>query len=191
MMLVAAVVVTAFAFAQNAIKASAKVGESAPDFALVASNGKTVKLSDYKGKYVVLEWTNHLCPVVVGHYQSNKMQKAQQWAKEKDVVWLGIVSSAPGKQGHVTASEANEIMKSKGHVVAAMLLDESGAVGRMYGAKTTPHMFVIDPKGTLIYNGAIDGDKVDNYVIQALTESMSGSAVSVPTTQPYGCSVKY
>lgn len=126
------------------------------------------------------------------------MQRQQKWAKEKGVVWLSIVSSAPGKQGFVSATEANAVMKEKGHSVAAMLLDPEGKVGKLYEAKTTPHMYVIDPKGKLIYMGAIDnmgrggsgGAKVE-YVIQALKESMAGKAVSVTASQPYGCSVKY
>ena len=178
--------------------AALEIGKGAPNFSLPDSNGKTHKLSDFAGKYVVLEWTNHQCPFVVKQYQGGDMQRQQKWAKEKGVVWLSIVSSAPGKQGFVSATEANAVMKEKGHSVAAMLLDPEGKVGKLYEAKTTPHMYVIDPKGKLIYMGAIDnmgrggsgGAKVE-YVIQALKESMAGKAVSVTASQPYGCSVKY
>lgn len=178
--------------------AAPEIGKGAPNFSLPDSNGKTHKLSDFAGKYVVLEWTNHQCPFVVKQYQGGDMQRQQKWAKEKGVVWLSIVSSAPGKQGFVSATEANAVMKEKGHSVAAMLLDPEGKVGKLYEAKTTPHMYVIDPKGKLIYMGAIDnmgrggsgGAKVE-YVIQALKESMAGKAVSVTASQPYGCSVKY
>ncbi|HMS54657.1 MAG TPA: redoxin domain-containing protein [Fimbriimonadaceae bacterium] len=172
-------------------QATAKVGQAAPNFTLTDSNGKNVSLSDYKGKYVVLEWTNHDCPIVVGHYKSGNMQQTQKWATGKGVVWLAIVSSAPGKQGHVTGPEANDIMKEKGHNVSAMLLDPNGNVGRTYGAKTTPHMYIISPDGTLLYNGAIDDKKERNHVIAGLEEAMAGKALTVPTSQPYGCGVKY
>ncbi len=175
-------------------------GATAPTFSLPASNGKSVSLDSYKGKYVVLEWTNHECPYVVKHYGSGSMQKTQKWATDKGAVWLQIVSSAPGKQGYVTADQANKLMKEAGHHSSAMLLDPEGKVGKLYGARTTPHMFIIDPQGKVIYAGGIDdkatasqGDLAGatNYVKQALEEAMAGKAVSVATSRPYGCSVKY
>jgi peroxiredoxin len=191
----------ALAVATAQVLAEPKLGEAAPDWSLTDTNGKTHRLSDFRGKYVVLEWTNHQCPVVVRHYRAGNMQATQKWAKEKGVVWLSIVSSRPGSQGYVEPAQANEVIKEKGHVITAMLLDPSGTVGRKYGAKTTPHMYVIDPKGILIYNGAIDDNPsartaeemkaARNHVVMALTESMAGKPVSVPASQPYGCSVKY
>jgi peroxiredoxin len=191
----------ALAIATAQVLAEPKLGEAAPDWSLTDTNGKTHRLSDFRGKYVVLEWTNHQCPVVVRHYRAGNMQATQKWAKEKGVVWLSIVSSRPGSQGYVEPAQANEVIKEKGHVITAMLLDPSGTVGRKYGAKTTPHMYVIDPKGILIYNGAIDDNPsartaeemkaARNHVVMALTESMAGKPVSVPASQPYGCSVKY
>lgn len=180
--------------------AGAKVGSAAPDFKLSDNNGKTQSLSAYKGKYVVLEWTNKDCPFVKKHYGSGSMQATQKWAKDKGVVWLSVISSAPNSQGYLTPAEANDLIKKEGINSKAIVFDSDGKVGRAYGAKTTPHMFVIDPKGVLIYNGGIDDkptpDKASlatakNYVKAALEESMAGKAVSVPTSQPYGCSVKY
>lgn len=179
---------------------AAKVGESAPDFSVADSNGKMHKLSDYKGKFVVLEWHNQGCPYVKKHYASGNMQKLQKEWTAKGVVWLSIISSAPGKQGYVSAQEGNAYLKQVNAAPTAVLLDPSGDVGRLYSAKTTPHMFVIDPKGTVVYNGAIDdkptADANDlngatNYVTAALSEVTSGKPVTTPATKPYGCSVKY
>lgn len=180
--------------------AAAEIGKTAPAFTLTDTTGKTRSLSDYSGKYVVLEWTNRDCPFVQKHYNSGNMQKTQKWATDKGVIWLSIVSSAEGKQGFMAGDDANKFMKEKGFHNTAMLLDSDGKVGKAYGARTTPHMFVIDPKGNLIYMGGID-DKATpnpediktakNYVIAALEESMAGKEVSVPTSRPYGCSVKY
>lgn len=176
------------------------IGKAAPDFTLTDIQGKSVKLSDYKGKYVVLEWTNYGCPFVAKHYDSGNMQALQKKWTDKGVVWLSICSSAKGKEGSMSAADWKT--KSAEHKAAgtAILLDESGTVGKSYGAKTTPHMFVIDPSGTLIYKGAID-DKptykqadvkgAKNYVDAALTESMGGKPVSMNSTESYGCSVKY
>jgi peroxiredoxin len=183
-----------------AVFAAATVGQPAPDFSIVDSNGKTHKLSDYKGKFVVLEWHNQGCPYVKKHYGSGNMQRLQKEWTGKGVAWLSILSSAPGKQGFVSAQEENMFLKSSGAAPTAALLDPNGDVGRLYSAKTTPHMIVIDPKGNIIYNGAIDdrptadpGDiqGASNYVSAALTESMAGKPVSVATTKPYGCTVKY
>jgi peroxiredoxin len=177
-----------------------RVGELAPAFTATDSNGKAVSLADYKGKFVVLEWHNNGCPYVQKHYNGGNMQKLQKEWTAKGVVWLTVVSSAPGKQGYVTAPEANAYAKDKNAAPTAILLDPSGEIGHAYDSKTSPHMFIVDPKGVLIYNGAIDdkptSDQADlagakNYVSLALTEAMAGKAVSEPTTRPYGCSVKY
>ena len=179
---------------------AAKVGEAAPAFTGVDSNGKAVSLAQFKGKFVVLEWHNHGCPYVKKHYGSGNLPKLQKEWTGKGVVWLAVVSSAPGKEGHVDGAGANANMKQAGAAPTATVLDAKGEIGRLYGAKTTPHMFIVSPQGTLIYNGAIDdkpstdaGDIATskNYVSQALTEALSGKPVSVASTAPYGCSVKY
>ncbi|MFN5609705.1 MAG: redoxin domain-containing protein [Holosporales bacterium] len=180
--------------------AAPTVGQPAPVFTAVDSTGKTVKLSDYLGKTVVLEWTNHECPFVRKFYDGGTMQALQQNAAKNGIVWLSVISSAPGKQGHVTPAQANEITASRKAAPAAVLLDESGALGRLYDARTTPNMFIINKKGTLVYAGAIDSNPssdpkdipaATNYVTQALGEMAEGKAISVATTKPYGCSVKY
>ena len=179
---------------------AARVGEPAPDFTATDSNGKVHKLSEYQGKFVVLEWTNRGCPYTQKHYNSGNMQRLQREWTGRGVIWLTVISSAPGKQGYVTASEENAYLKQVNAVPTAVLMDPTGALGHLYDAKTTPHMFIINPQGTLIYNGAIDDrpttDLADvngakNYVTAALVEATSGKAVSTPTSRPYGCSVKY
>jgi len=178
----------------------AKVGQSAPQFDLLDTKGKTIKLSDNKGKYVVLEWFNQSCPFVKKHYESGNMQKLQKEYTGKGVIWLSICSSAPGKPGNCTAAEYNEMFAAKNAAPSAILTDTNGVVGHLYGAKTTPAMYVIDPKGILIYAGAIDDipgvditeiSQAQNYVKAALDESMSGKPVKVSQTKSYGCSVKY
>ena len=178
----------------------AVVGKPAPDFTLTGTTGQAWSLSAFKGKFMVLEWFNNDCPFVRKHYGSGNMQELQATYTEKGVIWLTIVSSAPGKQGHVSPEQANAIIKERGASQTAMLLDPDGRLGQLYGAKTTPHMFVIGPDGTLLYAGAIDdrpsteqGDipGATNYVRQALDEAMAGRSVSVPVTRSYGCSVKY
>jgi peroxiredoxin len=180
--------------------ATVRVGSPAPNFTAKTSTGQTVSLSDYKGKVVVLEWTNHECPFVVKHYSTGNMQKLQQEAKAKGVVWFSVVSSAPGQQGFVTAEQANAVVKEKKASPTAVLLDPDGTLGKLYGARTTPHMFVIDKAGQLQYMGAIDDapslanqdvTKANNYVRAALGQIMAGQKVTTSTTQPYGCSVKY
>jgi peroxiredoxin len=180
--------------------ASARIGNPAPDFVGSDSNGKGVALKDLRGHIVVLEWSNNQCPFVGKHYRSGNMQALQKEATSKGVVWLTVLSSAPGEQGNVTAAEANELTRSRGAAPTAVILDSSGVIGRAYGARTTPHMFVIDKTGTLVYMGGIDDrattDVADiapakNYVRLALTAVMSGTAVADPITRPYGCSVKY
>jgi hypothetical protein len=179
---------------------AATVGQPAPAFTLTDSKGQTHSLADFKGKTVVLEWTNHECPFVKKHYGAENMQAQQGSAGADGVVWLTINSGAAGKQGHVDAAGAEAVMARDGFKAAAYLLDASGDTGRAYAAKTTPHMYVIDGEGVLRYNGAIDSipsadqadiPKATQYVTQALGELAAGKAVSVASTQPYGCSVKY
>lgn len=182
------------------VSAKPVIGQPAPDFTAVDANGKTHSLSEFKGKTVVLEWNNPECPFVKKHYGAGNMQKQQADATGKGVVWLSINSSAPGKQGSMDGAAANAQLAKSGAKPTAYLLDADGKVGHTYGARTTPHMFVIDPNGVLQYMGAIDStptaDSDDipsstQYVSQALAELSAGKAVSVPTSEPYGCSVKY
>ena len=189
----------AVAFAASAY-AKPEVGKPAPDFTLQDISGKKHELSDYKGKYVVLEWVNFGCPFVKKHYGSENMQKLQKEFSEKGVVWLSICSSAPGKQGNETPDAAKKGISKFGWAASAYLEDEDGKVGKLYNAKTTPQMFVVDPKGTLIYAGAIDNKPTpdpstvegsNNYVKAALSEATTGKSVSVPSTKPYGCPVHY
>lgn len=177
-----------------------KLGKSAPSFSLQDVSGKTHKLKDYRGKYVVLEWTNYDCPFVKKHYNSGNMQSLQKTYTEKDVVWLSINSSAPGKQGNFTQDEITKRSKVHGTSFSAYLMDQDGKVGKKYGAKTTPHMFVIDPKGKLIYMGGIDDVKstdvndiagATNYVAAALDAALAGKEIVVSSSKPYGCGVKY
>ena len=180
--------------------AAVEPGEEAPDFTLTDSKGTSHKLSDFRGKLVVLEWLNHECPFVKKHYSGGNMQKLQQEYTAKGVVWLSIISSAPGKQGHRTGPQAEADTKDKNAAPTAVLLDPSGEVGKKYDAKTTPEMFVLDKEGKVIYAGAIDSikstdsadiAKAENHVRQALDAALAGQPVSTPKTQPYGCSVKY
>lgn len=180
--------------------AAVKPGEPAPAFSANDSNGKTVQLSDFKGKYVVLEWTNDGCPFVRKHYSSGNMQATQKEAIAQGAVWLSVISSAPGREGFVDGAAANKLTRDRGAAPTHVLLDPKGDLGHLYGAKTTPHMFVIDREGRLIYAGAIDSiasadaDDINgatNYVKTALAESMAGKPVSHPLTHSYGCSVKY
>jgi hypothetical protein len=179
---------------------AARPGEAAPDFIAADSNGKPVKLSGFKGKIVVLEWNNPGCPFVQKHYDSGNMQRTQQVAAEAGAVWLTVNSGAPGKQGHLNGVGANGFVKSKGAKPTAYLLDHKGVVGRLYGAKTTPEMVVIDTAGKIAYQGGIDdkatADPADirtarNHVLAALKELSAGKPVSVAQSRPYGCSVKY
>ena len=186
--------------AQNTAPASAMIGQPAPNFTLQGGDGKSHSLADYKGKFVVLEWTNPNCPFVHKFYDSGAMQKLQKKETAKGVVWLRINSSAIGKTDYQTASDLASYEK-KNHVAStASLLDPDGQVGHTYGARTTPHMFVINPKGVLIYAGGIDNKPspnpadiatAKNYVTAALDEAMAGKPVTTPTARPYGCSVKY
>jgi peroxiredoxin len=179
---------------------AAQIGSQAPDFRGTDSSGKTQTLDQYSGKYVVLEWHNHDCPYTIKHYQSGNMQSLQKDWTAKGVVWLTVISSAPGQQGYVSANQENAYMKKMGAQPTAAILDPKGEIGHLYDAKTIPNMYVIDPSGKLIYAGAIDDhptpDMSDiklskNYVSLALTEAMQGQSVQTPVTRPYGCSVKY
>ncbi len=183
-----------------AAHAAPQLGQPAPDFTLSDQSGKPVKLSDAKGKLVVLEWFNKGCPFVRKHYDSKNMQGLQKKYAKKGVVWYTVTTGKKGKEGHMTPAEAAAQMKSEGMGSKAILLDESGDVGRLYSAKTTPHMFVVDKKGALIYMGGIDDtaspDPADikgskNFVAAALDEALAGKPVSTPSAPPYGCSVKY
>jgi peroxiredoxin len=194
-----AVLATAVALASSTGTA-ARVGEPAPGFTAMDSNGKQQSLGDFRGRIVVLEWHNLDCPFVKKHYGTDNMQALQREWTGKGVAWLTIISSAPGQQGHLTAEQANEHFAEQKGAQTAVLLDPEGTVGRLYEAKTTPHMFVIDPEGRLVYNGAIDdkptADVADvltakNYLSAALSEAAAGKPVSSPTSRPYGCSVKY
>jgi len=180
--------------------ASLRVGEPAPDFEGVDTGGNVQRLADYRGKTVVLEWTNHDCPFVRKHYNAGNMQAQQREAAAQDVVWLSVISSAPGKQGHVSPAQADELTRNRNAEPHAVILDTEGRIGRAYHAKTTPHMFIIDPAGKLVYMGGIDSIATANpddipgatqYVRTALQEMAAGKPVSTPVTRPYGCSVKY
>ena len=176
------------------------IGQPAPAFTATDTKGVSHSLSDFRGKTVVLEWTNHDCPYVKKHYETGNMQALQKDATGDGVVWLTIISSAPGKQGYVSPEEADGLTASRDAAPTAVLLDSEGTVGKEYSARTTPHMFVIDPEGTLVYMGGIDdrptSAKADvqgarNYVREALTAVESGQEVPQSTSRPYGCSVKY
>ena len=183
-----------------ALAAGPQVGKPAPAFSAQDSDGRTVRLSDYAGKTVVLEWTNHDCPFVMKHYGAHAMQALQKKWTGQGVVWLSVISSAPGEQGAVDGAQANRLTKTREAAPSAVLLDPTGTIGRAYDAKTTPHMFIITPDGTLAYQGGIDdkpsADPADlktarNHVEAALTELAAGKPVSVRTAKPYGCTVKY
>jgi peroxiredoxin len=179
---------------------AAKVGDPAPPFTGTDTRGTAHSLAGLRGKWVVLEWHNQGCPYVKKHYDSGNMQKLQREWTAKGVVWLTVISSAAGKQGHVTPADADAYVAARKAAPTAVLLDPLGTIGLAYEAKTTPHMFVIDPQGRLVYAGAIDDapttDTADvatakNYVSAALTEAMAGKAVTTPSTKAYGCGIKY
>ena len=187
-------------FWHGAAAAEPVVGQPAPDFTVVDSDGRTQTLSDYRGKTVVLEWTNHDCPYVRKHYSTGNMQTLQKDAAGKGIVWLSVISSAPGTQGYVEPAEANMLSQKRDATPSAVLLDAKGDVGRLYEARTTPQMFVIDAGGTLQYMGAIDDKPTSrhssvqdarNYVRAALDALADGRPADPSVTRPYGCSVKY
>jgi peroxiredoxin len=176
-------------------------GALAPDFHGTDSNGKTQSLSQYRGKFVVLEWANQGCPYEQKHYKSGNMEALQKQWTAKGVVWLSVISSAPGEQGYVSPAEENDYLSKMHAAPTAAILDPTGAIGHLYDAKTTPHMFVIDPSGKIVYEGAIDDQPTPdpaslktvqhNYLNEALNAAMAGKPVPTPVTKSYGCSVKY
>ena len=193
-------VVLAFVFHAGSAVAAPRVGEPAPDFTGVDTQGKTHRLADYRGKTVVLEWTNHDCPYVRKHYGAGNLQEQQREAAAQGVIWLSVISSAPGQQGHVSPAAADELTRSRKAAPHAVLLDPEGRIGRAYEAKTTPHLYIIDEAGKLVYMGGIDSlatadpadiAKATQYVRVALKERAAGQPISAPVTRPYGCSVKY
>ncbi len=193
-------VMAASVFAGHSVQAGAVVGEMAPAFGLSDVEGHTVVLGDLKGKRVVLEWTNAQCPFVKKHYGTHNMQDTQKKATDDGVIWISVISSAEGKQGQVSAAQAKEIVVEKGAHPTHVILDPEGTLGHLYGAVTTPHMFVIDTAGRLAYAGAIDDrsspnpstvEGAHNYVLAALDDLAQGRVVVDAQTQPYGCGVKY
>ncbi len=176
------------------------VQQAAPDFTAIGANGQPIQLSAYKGKVVVLEWTNHDCPFVKKHYESGNIPKLQKEAAAQGVVWLQVISSAPGQQGHVNAATAKQVNDYRESKPAGTVLDESGAVGKLYGARTTPHIFVIDQQGKLAYKGGIDSipsnrpediAQAEPYARNAILAPLKGQQVAKASTQPYGRSVTY
>ena len=176
--------------------------DSAPEFKLSDSYGNEISLSSFIGKKVVLEWTNHGCPYVAKHYETGNMQSTQEFAKEEEIIWLSIISSAPGTQGYVSSDEANALTITRKASPSHVLFDPTGKVGRIYDAKTTPHMYIINEEGLMKYQGAIDDAggrgfmnrdllKAKNYVKESLQQMGTGQEISSPVTKPYGCSVKY
>jgi peroxiredoxin len=191
---------TALALTAGPALAAATVGQAAPNFTAVDASGKTVSLADFKGRHVVLEWVNPGCPYVRRHYDSANMQGAQKAATAQGVVWLAVNSTAQDAGDYLTPAAMTQWMQSQKAAATATLMDADGQVGRAYGARTTPHMYIVNPVGTLVYAGAIDDQprasladtpKANNHVKVALAESLAGKAVSTPSTRAYGCSVKY
>jgi AhpC/TSA family len=177
-----------------------QIGQPAPDFTALDSKGATVHLSDYRGKTVVLEWTNADCPYTRKHYTSGNMQSVQNLAQQNGIVWLSVISSAPGKQGYVNGAAADALTQARKAAPTSVLLDPTGSIGRLYSAKTTPHMFVIDKNGALQYMGGIDsiasadaGDisRAEPYLKEAMLAVSQGKPAPHAVTKPYGCSIKY
>ena len=190
----------AFSLAPIAARGASDLGKAAPPFAATDSNGKSWSLAALRGKVVVLETTNHECPYVGKHYRSGNMQAQQREAAAEGVVWLTVASSAPGKQGYVTAAQANEIVATRHAAPAAVLLDPESRIALDYGATVTPHMYIVDASGVLVYKGGIDSiataDRDDiprakQYVRAALTELLAGKPITDASTRPYGCNLKY
>ncbi len=186
--------------ARPALAAGPDLGQPAPDFAATDTNGKPVKLSDFRGKLVVLEWSNHQCPYVRKHYGAGNMQKTQETARALGVTWITIISSAPGEQGHVDAAEANKIAAERSAKPHHIVLDPKGQIGRLYAARVTPHMFIVGTDGKLLYKGAIDSIRsarqsdiaeAKNYVTAALGEIKAGKPVADADTIAYGCTIHY
>jgi hypothetical protein len=190
----------AFALTSFAASASPALDQAAPTFTAKTADGGTVDLAAYKGKTVILEWTNHECPYVVKHYDSGNIPTLQKDTTGKGIVWLQVISSAPGKQGYVDGATALKLNKDRGAAPSKVVLDPEGKIGVMYGAQTSPHMYIINPAGQLVYKGGIDSipssnkadiAKAENYVTSALSELSSGKKISKANTKPYGCSIKY
>lgn len=180
--------------------ANPEVGQPAPDFSVIDTQGNTHSLSDYQGQTIVLEWTNHDCPFVVKHYATENMQNLQREITSDDAVWLTVISSYPGTQGHVSPEQADELTESRNAAPTAVLLDEQGDMGRAYAARVTPHMYVIDADGTLQYAGGIDSipsanhddvDRADPYFANAARSVLAGEVPDRQVSRPYGCTVKY
>ena len=198
--LIAAAALAALATAPLHALATATVGQSAPDFALSDTAGKTLRLSDFKGKTVVLEWTNPGCPFVRKHYDSGNMQTMQREAVDRGVVWLAVNSTETASGDYLSPAKLAAWMQEKRAAPTATLMDEDGKVGRAYGARTTPHMYIVNPQGQLIYAGGIDSipsasaddiPKATNYVKVGVAEALAGKPLTASTTRPYGCSIKY
>jgi len=190
----------ALAFVSSQVIADPIIDKAAPAFSGKAADGSTINLADLKGKTVVLEWTNHDCPYVIKHYESGNIPKLQKEALAKDVVWLQVISSAPGEQGFVDGAKAQKVNEYRNSVPTNTILDPEGTIGKLYGAKTTPHLYVINPEGSLVYKGGIDSIKsskqqdipdATNYVRETLDALAAGKKVPHPSTAPYGCSIKY
>jgi peroxiredoxin len=198
--IIAALIAGVIAMLISSAAAAAQIGQPAPDFTALDSKGNKVQLSAYRGKTVVLEWTNADCPYTRKHYASGNMQSVQDLVQKDGIVWLTVISSAPGKQGYVNGPQADFLTESRKAVPSAVLLDPNGAIGRLYGAKTTPHMFVIDKNGTLQYMGGMDSiatadvsdiARAEPYLKEAMLAVAYGNPAPHPVTKPYGCSVKY
>ncbi|MCG2588176.1 thioredoxin family protein [Rhodohalobacter sulfatireducens] len=181
-------------------KTDATVGDQAPSFEVMGADGAIYNLSDFEGQYVILEWLNHGCPYIQKHYNGNNMQQLQEKYTDQGVVWLSVISSAPGTQGYMEAEEARQSIEEQGASPTTILLDPEGEMGRAYDARVTPHMFIIDPSGTVRYNGAIDDkptpaasslETAHNYIDAAMNSLLNGEEVETKSTTPYGCSVKY
>lgn len=191
----------AFALLLPALAVAApQIGQPAPDFAVVDSHGAVRTLEEFAGQPLVLEWSNHDCPFVIKHYSSDNMQSLQRRYTEAEVAWLTVISSSPGTQGHVSAAEANQLTTTRSAAPTAVLLDEEGTMGRAYDAKVTPHMYLIDSNGTLVYMGGIDSIRSANaadipkatpYLADAVDALLAGEPIPNSVTRPYGCSVKY
>jgi alkyl hydroperoxide reductase subunit AhpC len=193
-------IASALALVASTALAAATVGQPAPAFSAKTVDGKTVSLADFKGKHVVLEWVNPGCPFVMKHYSSGNMQGTQKMAADKDVVWLAVNSTASDHSDYLAPAALGDWMKQQQAAATATLMDETGTVGKAYGARTTPHMYIVNPAGTLVYAGAIDSKatanpadiaSATNHVKVALGETLAGKDISTAQTRPYGCSVKY
>lgn len=190
----------AVAFSSGSALAAAELDQPAPLFSASGADGHPIKLDAYRGKTVVLEWTNHECPFVKKHYESGNIPSLQKDATGKGVVWLQVISSAPGKEGYVDGATAAKVNTTRGATPTATILDPEGKIAQLYGAKTTPHLFIVNPAGVLVYKGGIDSiasskkddlANAENYVKTALAELSAGKKIANPNTKPYGCSIKY